>query len=190
MPTEETTQQGETPTTTETVITKPTTGEKPAPWGDNFDPQRAWNTIQTLRGVESDYNKLKQEREDDHRAKQQQETARLKEQQEFEKLADQRQERIDELEPAANKAERYEAALKVHLDKEREGLPEHIIELLDTKDVADQLEYIAKNREALKPPTSTRNGIERTPEGNGRVDRAALIEQEIAAQRSGRGRPY
>jgi hypothetical protein len=74
---------------------------------------------------------------------------RLKEQQKFQELADQRQKRIDELEPIRAKADRYEAALTAHLEAERKNLPVHITTLLDKLDPADQLEWIAANREAI-----------------------------------------
>jgi hypothetical protein len=32
----------------------PETSETPAPWGDDFNPERAWNTISHLRGVEKE----------------------------------------------------------------------------------------------------------------------------------------
>jgi arylsulfatase A-like enzyme len=77
------------------------------------------------------------------------EQKRLAEQGEFKKLAEAAEQRAKELEPHKAKAERYEASLAKLLAKEREGLPKHIIALLDKMDAADQLDYIAENREAL-----------------------------------------
>ncbi len=89
------------------------------------------------------------------------ETKRLEEQKEFESLAAKRADKIAELTPQAQKAQRYEAALKKHLEAQRSGLPDHIVEILDTMDPADQLEYIAKHQDKLKPAgTSGKNGID------------------------------
>lgn len=74
----------------------------------------------------------------------------LKEQSKFKELADQREKQLADLEPFKDKAERYEAALKTHLDAERKSLPGHITALLDKLDVAEQLEWIAGNREAIE----------------------------------------
>lgn len=63
------------------------------------------------------------------------------------------------------RAERAEGALKVYLDTEREGLPEHIITLLDKMDPVDQLSYISDNREHLKPEEKKEN---RAPDANNR----------------------
>lgn len=73
----------------------------------------------------------------------------LKEQSKFKELAEQREKQLAELEPVKAKAERYEAALKAHLEVERQNLPAHITALLDKSDPADQLEWIAANRDAL-----------------------------------------
>lgn len=59
------------------------------------------------------------------------------------------QARSTEAETLKAKAERYEQALSAQLMALREGLPAHIITLLDRLDPVDQLEYIATNREAL-----------------------------------------
>ncbi len=56
---------------------------------------------------------------------------------------------LEKVRPRAEKAERYEEALKGYLDKEREGLPAHITALLDRMDPVDQLAWIGENREAI-----------------------------------------
>ncbi|MCL6437222.1 MAG: hypothetical protein K6T51_01315 [Rubrobacteraceae bacterium] len=61
------------------------------------------------------------------------------------------QKQVEALTPRAEKAERYESALTNILEREREGLPEYIIQLLDRMDPAEQLEYIAEHRDLLKP---------------------------------------
>lgn len=71
--------------------------------------------------------------------------------------ADKLQKQLDKLSPRAEKAERYEKVLNTLLEKEREGLPEHITSLLDGRDPDAQLAWIAENREAIaeaqKPQT-------------------------------------
>lgn len=61
------------------------------------------------------------------------------------------QKKVESLTPRAEKAERYEAALEKLLEREREGLPEYIVRLLDRMDPAEQLEYISEHRELLVP---------------------------------------
>lgn len=53
-------------------------GETP-PWGENFDPQRAWNTITTLRGKEKELGEVKtrlQKMEDEQKSDSQREKDR------------------------------------------------------------------------------------------------------------------
>lgn len=109
----------------------------------------------------------------------------LKEQSKFKELAEQREKQLAELEPVKARAERYEAALKTHLDAERKSLPAHITGLLDKLDPADQLEWIAANREALgepgeKPPAA--KGTPPTPKPNGKVP----THDEMVAEHSKR----
>jgi hypothetical protein len=77
----------------------------------------------------------------------------LKEQQKFKELAEQRERQLAEIEPFKAKAERYEAALTTMLETECKGLPAHITALLDKLDPAEQLEWIATNRDALGQAT-------------------------------------
>jgi hypothetical protein len=83
-----------------------------------------------------------------------QEVARQLEGEEIQRI---RSEYEEKLGGASSKAEKYEGALKTLLAKEREGLPEHILTLLNDRDPADQLSWIAENREAIaesqKPPS-------------------------------------
>jgi len=81
----------------------------------------------------------------------------LAEQGEFKALAEQHAARIAELEQEteaskalAKERDRYQAALKKHLDSQRADLPPHITALLDRLDVADQLDWLADNRAALQ----------------------------------------
>ena len=93
------------------------------------------------------------------RAKREAEEEALKKNQEWQQLAERNAKRISELEPLQaqveetnGQLERYKAALTTHLTTQREGLPQHVTDLLDRLDPVDQLEWIAKNREALATP--------------------------------------
>jgi molecular chaperone GrpE (heat shock protein) len=90
------------------------------------------------------------------KAREKAEQEALEKNQEFQKLAEQRaakvaelEKAISELEPVKGNLERYQKALEAHLKAQREGLPAHIVALLDKLDVVEQLEWIAANREAL-----------------------------------------
>jgi CRISPR/Cas system CMR-associated protein Cmr5 small subunit len=84
---------------------------------------------------------------------------------EWQKLAETREGKIKELSAQVETiaglqttAERYEKALKAYLETQRTGLPAHVVVLLDKLDPVDQLEYIAKNREALSVNTNHAGG--------------------------------
>lgn len=85
------------------------------------------------------------------KAKQEADAAALAQQGEFKTLAEQRQARIAELEPQAERATRLEKALQAQLDEAMKGVPDYILPLLEKLDVIDRLEYLAKNRAALVP---------------------------------------
>lgn len=156
---------GEMPPSTDPPQNPPV-GEEP-PWGTEFDPARAWATIQKLRGIEDEYNTLKRQQADAEKAQKLAADEALAEQQRFEELAENRLAEIESLRPEAERATRYEAALQRYLDVEREGLPAHILKLLDQMAVDEQLAYIAENREALKGSGSeNRHAIPRTPNGS------------------------
>jgi hypothetical protein len=55
-----------------------------------------------------------------------------------------------ELKTLSQEFDSYKEALQGYLDKEREGLPEHITEVLDQMSAPDQLAYISKHGEALR----------------------------------------
>lgn len=141
----------------------PPSDETP-PWGKDFDPARAWATIQTLRKVEDEHKALKRQVDEAEAEKRKAEEASLAERQEFKALAEKRQADLDALKPQADKAARYETALKALLDTERAGLPAHILPLLDRMEPDEQLAYIAENRATLKP--ASKDGIPGTPDGN------------------------
>lgn len=92
------------------------------------------------------------------KARKEAEEAALAEQQEFQTLAQKRQERVlelegqvSELETVKAQAEKYEKALVSFRDAQFENLPDHIKELLEGRDVADQLEWLSKHNEAVNP---------------------------------------
>lgn len=81
---------------------------------------------------------------------------KLKEIEDAQKSEEQRlRDSLTELTPKAQRAERLEAALAAQLEASRTDLPGHIIGLLDKLDTADQLAWIAANRESLKPSVSS-----------------------------------
>lgn len=106
------------------------------------------------------------------------EAARLAEAGKFKELAEAAEKRAAEAEPYKTKAERAEAALTKLLEEERKGLPKHVTTLLDKLDPVDQLEYIAKNREALgaKPAPPNINA----GDGAGNKNTAAADDAEKA----------
>lgn len=75
----------------------------------------------------------------------------LKEQGEYRQLYETAAAKLAEAEQGAAHAARYEAALKRLLATQREGLPEHILPLLDAMDPADQLAYLAEHGAKLRP---------------------------------------
>ncbi|HBY46019.1 MAG TPA: hypothetical protein DEU95_06260 [Chloroflexi bacterium] len=175
--TEETTgKPGETlvpPTTEPPSPQTPPAGEMP-PWGKDFDAARAWATIQGLRKVEDEHKALKRQVDESTAEARKAEDVALAEQKKFEELATKRQSDLDALKPKADKADRYETALKALLTTEREGLPAHILPLLDRMEPDEQLAYIAQNRETLKPASTT--GVPPTPPGNRQPETAEDIK--------------
>lgn len=108
--------------------------------------------------VNGELKRLKKAEEDRVKADQTAAEQRAREQGEFEKLAAGFKAKAEELEPFKARAERYETALKALLETQRKDLPAHILTLLDKLDAAEQLEWIAANREALAPVAATTNG--------------------------------
>ncbi len=124
----------------------------PASGGDKTFTQADVDRIVTER---LEREKSKSEK-DAKKIKDKAEADALVAQQEWQKLAEKRAKEVEErdkqladLEPIKAKAERYGAALKKYLDAQRAGLPDHILALLDKLEPADQIEYIATNRDKL-----------------------------------------
>lgn len=91
---------------------------------------------------------------------------------EWQKVAEQREaelaeaaKKLADLDPVQQQAKRYEEALKKNLESQRTGLPESIIKLLDKLDVADQLEWLSANKEAIMKKTPS--GVPPTPPPDG-----------------------
>lgn len=110
----------------------------------------------------------KKREKDEKEAKEKAESAALAEQEKWKELSEKQEKRVaelealvSELEPIKERAEKYEKSLLSFLKAEKEGLPDHILPLLDKLDVVDQLEYIAKNRATLK--TQKKAGPDPTP---------------------------
>lgn len=102
------------------------------------------------------------------RARKETEEKALAENQQFRELAEKRQERVVELEGQVGQIEQLTTerdelsqALEAILAKEREGLPEAVIELLNDKSPAKQLQWIAANKATLTKANG--RGIEPTP---------------------------
>ncbi|MDP9352118.1 MAG: hypothetical protein M3P51_11325 [Chloroflexota bacterium] len=121
--------QPSAPTTPVTAQGTPEPGTQPEP--QTFDAKY----VQQLRAEAASYRTKLKEIEDAQKTEEQ-------------KLKD----NLTELTPKAQRAERLEAALAAQLEASRKDLPAHIIGLLDKLDTADQLEWIATNREALAQP--------------------------------------
>jgi molecular chaperone GrpE (heat shock protein) len=128
-----------------------------------------------LEAERAERKKLEKERKGQAKAADEAEAKRLEEQQEWEALAQKRAERISalegtvaELEPLQERLERYEGVLGQYLERSRQGVPEHLIPLLDQMDVADQLAYLTEHADELKGAPA---GVPATPrpQGNGQV---------------------
>jgi len=105
---------------------------------------------------------------------------------EWQQLAEQRAARLTDmetqlatLEATTTKAQRYEQALGKQVETLRREVPKHLLPLLDKLDVAEQLEWLAANREQLAPPKTT--GVPATPRAQGSTDAAQQAEARAAA---------
>lgn len=102
---------------------------------------------------------------------------------EWQVLAEQREKELSDLqtklndfEPSQQRLQRYEEALKKNLEAQRTGLPEPIIKLLDKLDVAEQLEWLAANKEVILKKSP--DGINPTPPANGNLSSDALKNEK------------
>lgn len=92
--------------------------------------------------------------------------------------------KLAELDAISGKATKFEGALKKQLETLRKDLPASITALLDKLDAAEQLEWLAVNRESLtkKGP----DGVPPTPPPNGDGDGKATEEARKTFQRQSR----
>lgn len=150
-------------------MTEPTTPTAPAqeptpqapvapPWGENFDPQRAWHTIQTLREAEKERDQLRKQvvtpEQQQQLAEYQQlvEASKSEQQRKDEALADAHR----EIEKTRADAIRYKAAATF-------GVPQEHFDLLGSgteEEVSARAEKIrtllaAQAAAAVTSPTST-----------------------------------
>ncbi len=173
------------------VIEKP--GEEPAPAADpkaeTPPAERTYTKAEfedeVKRRLASQKAAIESQQERDRKAKEEQ---ALAQQGEYQRLAEERQQRITELEAqntalagVSSQRDRYKASLGAVLTKQREGLPAHITALLDRMDEAEQLEYLAANRDVLVP-ADTRNGV-RVPATPAAATPGALTEAELQRRR-------
>jgi len=142
---------------------------------DDFDKDRAMELIKKLRATEREHNALLKKIETDEEAK-------LAEQNQFKELAEKRKAELDEAQKKADEADRYRSSLETYLKAEREGIPEHILPLLDKMDVVDQLDYIAENRETLKGETK-RDGVPATPKDKSKAPEKGEAAKQYVSNR-------
>lgn len=90
---------------------------------------------------------------------------------------------VAETETIQARATKYEAALKAHLDTLRKDLPKHILELLDGRDPADQLEWLSKHQADLG--ANGRNGVPATPRATAATAADRVAENRRILQESG-----
>lgn len=122
------------------------------------------------------------------RAEEAAEEQRLKEQEEYKALAEKKAARVEELsaqvETLEPEIERYKNALEAQLAAVRDGLPEHILALLDRLDPVEQIEYLADNSEHLR----ARNGAGVPPSPDPSGDQT--VDDATRRRKSARVRNY
>lgn len=110
---------------------------------------------------------------------------------EWEKVAKQREielgdvlKKIESFDSVQEQLKKYQDALTKNLETQRTGLPEPIIKLLDKLDVAEQLEWLAVNKEAVLKKSP--DGVPPTPPPNGSGTEQELKEAKEKFNRSTR----
>ncbi|PKN85438.1 MAG: hypothetical protein CVU46_11035 [Chloroflexi bacterium HGW-Chloroflexi-8] len=100
---------------------------------------------------------------------------------EWEKVAKQREielgdilKKVESFDSVQEQLKRYQDALTKNLETQRTGLPDPIIKLLDKLDVAEQLEWLAVNKEAVLKKSP--DGVPPTPPANGSGTEQGLKE--------------
>lgn len=167
---------------------KPTGPAKPAdpPGGEPTKPEKTFTQAE-LDAIVSDRIQREKDKsaKEAEKARKDAEEKSLADAKEFEKLAQQRADsitkleaRVQELEPVAARVAELEKLIKGHVDKEREGLPPHIVGLLDALPVEGQYKWLTDNGATLKAKVPA--GVPPTPAG----DPAGLSDvQRQAAQK-------
>lgn len=144
-------------------------------------------------------DRLKREKEkaekDAQKVREEAEAEALKKQGDFQKLAEKHEARVKELEAEqvtlkakSEQADKYKAALEKFAESETKALPDHLKALLEKMDVADRLEYIAANREALTGKKEPAKPVPPTPPANGESSEADKQQARELAQRQTRSR--
>lgn len=162
--------------------------------GSSGSEERRFTQAELDAIVQDRLNRDRQRRDQQaQRERDQAQADALREQQQYRELSEQQATRIAELEPFQQRAERYQTALTTLLEGERKNLPSHITALLDKLDPAEQLEWIASNREAIGGSTDQQNGNgtngrrqgpPASPNGNGQRTRADIAREEERALRA------
>lgn len=132
---------------------------------------------------------LKKAQKDAQEAAEEAKKKELTEQGQYKALAEQAQAKLAEFEkklgetsPLAERAKALEAALEGYVKKEREGLPKHILALLDALPLEKQLEYLTVNREALRA-SAPGGGPPPTPKPTGEAGQLSDAERRAKAWR-------
>ncbi len=128
------------------------------------------------------------------KAKEEAEAEGLKAKQEWQALAEVKEKQAAELsarlallEPVNATAERYRGALEKYLEAEKKDMPKHVLVLLEKLDPVDQIEYLAQNREVLKPASARgAAGVPASPDPKERT----LSEEEQERARRGQASLY
>lgn len=121
---------------------------------EEFDPERAKALISKLRLAEKEGKAAQKKLAEIEAKAAKDEQERLRQQGDYQKLAEAAEAKVKELEPVTTERDRYKGVLETLLAAERKGLPKHITALLDKLDVADQLAWIAENRETIAKPAA------------------------------------
>jgi hypothetical protein len=123
--------------------------------GEEFDAPRAMATIKHLREVEKAGKAAIKRLADIEGKATQDEADRLKAAGEHQKLAERAEARVKELEPVKERADRLLVIVQARLERERKGLPKHVLTLLDKLPAEDQLAWLDENAEALAKDAKT-----------------------------------
>lgn len=114
--------------------------------------------------------RLEKERQDAEAQRAAAEAKQLAEQGQYKELAEKTQAKAAELEkqlaaaaPMAERVKALEAVIGRYLDKEKEGVPKHILALLENQPPEKQLEYLTANREVLRAASTPGGGPPATP---------------------------